>query len=226
MTLRRTANWRLIALVSLFVPALANLGLTAPVPTDATDLDASPSRRADTPVPPSLWDQPAAPSHVTASPSPMERTGPDRARSDNPLWEIPLPRLATTRDRPIFSPSRRPPPPTVARTPIAAPPPPRPNPVKVERPQFALVGTIDGSEQSFGIFVDQTTKTALRLKVGEDYQGWRLRGVAPGEVTLEHDDQTAVLSLPPPDADAAQLTAVQAENGPNSEQRRLPGAIR
>src|SRR5216684_625555 len=29
----------------------------------------------------------------------------------NPLWALPLKQLSTTRDRPIFSPSRRPPPP-------------------------------------------------------------------------------------------------------------------
>jgi hypothetical protein len=37
---------------------------------------------------------------------------------------------------------------------VAAAPPPRPKPVNAERPQL---GTVAGSEQSFGIFVDQTT---------------------------------------------------------------------
>ena len=112
-----------------------------------------------------------------------------------------------------------------APTPVVAAPPPRPKPARVERPQLALVGTVAGSEQSFGIFVDQTTKAALRLKIGEEYQGWRLRAVAPREVTLEHDEQTTVLSLPPPDANAALPVTAQAENtAALSEPRRLRGA--
>jgi len=111
--------------------------------------------------------------------------------------------------------------------PVAVAPPPRPKPVKIERPQLALVGTIAGPEQSFGIFVDQTTKAALRLKIGEEYQGWRLRDVAPREVTLVHDEETAVLSLPPPDAAAAQLVTMQAANtSAITEPRRLRGERR
>jgi general secretion pathway protein N len=107
---------------------------------------------------------------------------------------------------------------------VAVAPPPRPKPVKVERPQLALVGTIAGPEQSFGIFVDQTTKAALRLRIGEEYHGWRLRAVASREVTLERDEQTTVLTLPPPDANAAQLVTIQAENTDAiSEPRRLRG---
>jgi len=52
----------------------------------------------------------------------------------------------------------------------------------------------------FGIFLDQSTKTALRLKVGEDYQGWKLRTIHGREVTMEKDQQAAVLTLPPPGA--------------------------
>jgi len=226
MRLRKTMHWRAITLASLLASALAIPGSTAAVPTDATDLDAAPLRRVDTPATPSLWDQRASPAPVVAvSPAPTKQAEPERARSANPLWAIPLATLATTRDRPIFSPSRRPPPPAVAPVPVAAAPPPRPKPVRVERPQLALVGTIAGNEQSFGIFVDQTTKAALRLKIGEEYQGWRLREVAPREVTLEHDEQTTVLSLPPPDANAAQPVTIQADNtGTISEPQRQRGA--
>lgn len=227
MMLHNAINWRSVALVPLLVSALAISGSTAAVPTDATDLDAPAPRRGDAPATPSLWDQPASPASVTAGPAPVKRADPERAKSANPLWAIPLATLTATRDRPIFSPSRRPPPAAVAPAPVAVAPPPRPKPAKVERPQLALVGTIAGTEQSFGIFVDETTKAALRLKIGEEYQGWRLRSVASREVTLEHDDQTAVLSLPPPDANAAQLVAVEADNSsPISEPRRLRGARR
>jgi hypothetical protein len=230
MRLRNTMHWRALTAASLLTCALAIPGSTAAVPTDATDLDATPTRRADIPATPSLWDQPASPVPapvIVNAAGPAKPAEPERAKSANPLWAIPLATLTTTRDRPIFSPSRRPPPPAVAPAPVAAAPPPRPKPVKVERPQLALVGTIAGSEQSFGIFVDQTTKAALRLKVGEEYQGWRLRDVAPREVTLVRDEETTVLSLPPPDASAAQPVTMQADNtSAISEPRRLRGARR
>jgi general secretion pathway protein N len=123
---------------------------------------------------------------------------PQRALSANPLWAIPLSKLSGTRERPIFSPSRRPPPPAVAVVPEAAPPPPPPPRQAPEPPPVALVGTIAGGDESFGIFVDQSTKAPLRLKIGEDYQGWKLRTIQGREATLEKDQQAAVLTLPPP----------------------------
>ncbi len=123
---------------------------------------------------------------------------PQRTLSANPLWGIPLSKLSGTRERPIFSPSRRPPPPAVAIVPEAAPPPPPPPNQAPEPPPVSLVGTIAGGDESFGIFVDQSTKTPLRLKIGEDYQGWKLRTIQGREATLEKDQQAAVLTLPPP----------------------------
>jgi general secretion pathway protein N len=128
---------------------------------------------------------------------------PQRTLSANPLWAIPLSKLSGTRERPIFSPSRRPPPPDVAAVPEAAPPPP-PQPRQApEPPPVSLVGTIAGGDESFGIFVDQSTKTPVRLKVGEDYQGWKLRTIQGREATLERDQQAAVLTLPPPGGESA-----------------------
>ncbi len=52
--------------------------------------------------------------------------------------------------------------------------------------------------RAFGIFLDQSNKTALRLKIGEDFQGWKLRSINGREVTMEKDEQGAVLALPQP----------------------------
>lgn len=122
----------------------------------------------------------------------------EQALSANPLWAIPLSQLSETRDRPIFSVSRRAPPPPAAAKPVVAKAPP---PKVPERPQLSLVGTIASGEEGFGIFLDQATKTALRLKVGEDHNGWRLQSIRGREVTLEKDQQTSVLSLPAPAAE-------------------------
>jgi hypothetical protein len=121
---------------------------------------------------------------------------PARALSANPLWAIPLTQLSGTRDRPIFSPSRRPPPVAAAAEPVVVKPPPRKK--EIEPPQLSLVGTIASDDESFGIFIDQSTKAALRLKVGEDHQGWKLTRIRGREVTMEKDKQAAVLTLPQP----------------------------
>ena len=121
---------------------------------------------------------------------------PAKALSANPLWAIPLTQLSGTRDRPIFSPSRRPPPVVADTEPVVAKPPPRKK--EIQPPPLSLVGTIASDDESFGIFVDQSTKVALRLKAGEDYQGWKLLRIRGREVTMEKDQQAAVLTLPQP----------------------------
>jgi general secretion pathway protein N len=115
----------------------------------------------------------------------------------NPLWSIPVKTLAATRDRPIFSPSRRPPPSPV----IAAPqvlPPPVSKPTEPERPRLTLVGTVTGEQEAFGIFLDQTANKIVRLRLGDDHLGWILRQVRGREVMLQKDGETTFLALPPP----------------------------
>ena len=89
------------------------------------------------------------------------------ARRGNPLWEIPFEILSGTRERPVFSSSRRPPPVAVTEVAVAKPPPPKPA-QEEHPPQLSLVGTVSGDDRRFGIFVDQTSKAALRLRTGED----------------------------------------------------------
>jgi len=119
------------------------------------------------------------------------------ATSANPLWAIPLSALTATRDRPLFSASRRPPTPAVAPVAIERPAPPPP-PTEPEKPNLVLVGTIVGDADSFGIFVDQTSRTALRLKLGEQHDGWTLRSVQKREAMLVKDQQIAVVAMPQP----------------------------
>jgi general secretion pathway protein N len=141
---------------------------------------------------------PAASVQVVVPPAPVAPAS-ERALSANPLWAIPLAQLPNTRDRPIFSPSRRRPPPAVAPAAVpkvAAVAKPR----EPERPQVSLVGTIASDDEGFGIFLDQSTKAVFRLRVGEDYQGWKLRSVQGREAVLERDQQVVPLALPQPSA--------------------------
>jgi len=133
------------------------------------------------------------------------------APSGNPLWAIPLGELQATRERPIFSSSRRPPAPQVfalaaAEPPKLAPPPPEPT-----RPPLVLMGTIIGESRQIGIFLEETTKEMVRLATGEGHRGWLLRSVDRLGVQFERGERVATLMLRPPDqqkvpgADAAAI---------------------
>ena len=172
--------------LSLHVAAAATTAIT----TDALDAGLAEEMRLSGPASSSAAEP-------VTSVRMVPRPAPERPLSANPLWAIPLTQLSGTRDRPIFSPSRRPPPPVMASDPAPAPPPP-PQRKQPEAPPLSLVGTIASEEESFGIFLDHATKQALRLKVGEDYQGWKLRAIQGRQVTMEKDAQAAVLTLPPP----------------------------
>jgi general secretion pathway protein N len=109
---------------------------------------------------------------------------------------MPVKQFSATRERPIFLPSRRPPAPpsTVTVAKVIAPPKPK----EPEQPQLSLVGTIASDEDKFGIFIDQATKAVLRLRLGEDFQGWRLQSVNGREVAFQKNQQSFVVTLPQP----------------------------
>jgi hypothetical protein len=111
----------------------------------------------------------------------------------NPLWAISLDRLSSTRQRPIFSPTRRPPPAMavapLAAAPVLIPPPP-------ERPQLTLVGTVVGEQDGIGVFVEQSTQKVFRLKFGEAHEGWVLRLIRRRAVDLEKDGRLVVVEMP------------------------------
>ena len=128
----------------------------------------------------------------------------------NPLWAVPLRTLSVTRERPIFSPSRRPPPPAVVAAPYippAAPTPPKP--AEPDHPLLTLVGTVVGDTHSIGVFFDPSAKSVIRLRTGQDYTGWILRSVQGREASFQKDDRTAILALPAPGAEqSGQLPAL------------------
>jgi general secretion pathway protein N len=139
--------------------------------------------------------QPATPPSVQSQP----QTG-------NPLWAVPLRALSVTRERPIFSPGRRPAPDAVAVVPVEAAPTPRP--VVPERPSLALVGTIIGEGESIAIFYNPATRTTVRLRLGDtDEMGWKLVAVDARTTLLEKGRQSVTLALPAPGEAPANLSA-------------------
>ena len=112
--------------------------------------------------------------------------------SGNPLWSMPLKTLSFTRERPIFSATRRPIPPTLATA-------VKPSPQTVQsRPLLTLIGAISGESDGIAIFLEDMTRAVIRLKVGENYSGWTLRLIKGREATMQHNQTFATMILPGP----------------------------
>jgi hypothetical protein len=147
---------------------------------------------------------------------------PELPTTGNPLWAIPISKLSATRDRPLFSASRRPRTPTVAAAPaptqtIAAQP-PAPAP-----PPFTLVGTIIGENSRIAIFFNEALKTATGVKEGDSDSGWILRSVDPRSAILDGSGRTVTLDLPEP---AAQESPAPQSRAPRFNPRIPPPAWR
>jgi general secretion pathway protein N len=118
----------------------------------------------------------------------------------NPLWSVPLSALTATRERPVFSPSRRAPQLPAEPEPVADAAPPPPPPPEPETPSLTLVGTVINEPESIAIIHDDKTNTTVRVHTGESVSGWVLVSVEPGTMTLEKNSQTATVTMPPPGA--------------------------
>jgi hypothetical protein len=131
----------------------------------------------------------SAPRNVELSSNGLRK---DPIGHDNALWSIPLASLTATMERPIFSPTRRPPPVLVKPAPTEA--------ASTGQPSLALVGAIAGENDGIAIFLDGATKNIIRMKTGESHGGWTLRTVKAREAILDSEQKTATLTLPSPPA--------------------------
>jgi general secretion pathway protein N len=129
-----------------------------------------------------------------------------RVPAANPLWAIPLTALTATHERPLFSPSRRPPAPAVVAAPAAVTATP-PKAAVPDRPLLTLVGTIVGRDSSLGVFFDQATNKTIRLWTAESHAGWTLREIRGREAILAKDAREVTLALPAPSDPAAPTAA-------------------
>ena len=204
--MRKPAIRTLVLALPLYVSASAATAVSESSLDDQAD-GAKPNASV-----PSIWSEPTTTVvEVTIPPSTPSAPAAVRPLSANPLWGMSVKQFSVTRERPIFLPSRRPPAPppsaiTVAK--VASPPKPK----EPEQPQLSLVGTISGDDAKFGIFIDQATNAVVRLKLGEDFQGWQLRSVQGRGVAFEKNQQSFVVSLPQPGFSQASI-AVREEPG-------------
>jgi len=201
----------LALLISLMLIGNAEaLASNAPLTVDAQTIDSDGDLFASKPASAAQVATPALPPPA-ASPTPSTA---ERGTSRNPLWAIPLTGLTATREQPLFAPSRRPPAVAVAARPAAAPVTPPPGPPQPEKPQLSLLGTVAGTGGRVGLFIDSASKAVVRLKAGENHQGWTLRDVRPHRVELAKGLDIAVLDLPAPDMKGGPNVPMQAAPAP------------
>lgn len=181
-------RWRkLIGLILLSGGVQTALSLQLFAATSSTSDVLSTDRPAD-----------AADSVDIGSVKPIARPSREGAKplpGGNPLWSVPLSVLSVTRERPIFSTSRRPPQQAVAAPSadqVAPPPPPSAGP---EHPALALIGAVVGDSDAIAVFLDRTSQKIVRLRQGDTHAGWEVRSVRGREVTLKKADQTETLSI-------------------------------
>ena len=132
---------------------------------------------------------------VELHPTKPTPTKPERTTSGNPLWGIPLGSLSVTRERPIFSASRRGPAVAVS-VPRSEPVKPIVRPPEPEHLNLTLVGTVVSEAESIGVFLDQSTHIFIRLRAGEEHSGWIVRSIKARKASLEKNSRTETLSLP------------------------------
>ena len=137
---------------------------------------------------------------VPATETGMSRKPAQTTRSGNPLWAVPLSELSATGERPIFRSTRRPPQPPVPEPPVLSAP--QQTQAPPARPALTLLGTVTGAggATGIGIFVDDFAKRAMRLKAGEQHNGWVVEQVQRGRVLLEKDGARVALTLAPREA--------------------------
>jgi len=107
----------------------------------------------------------------------------------NPLEAQPLDRLSATRERPLFSPTRRP-------TPPPPPPPPEAAPVAVvpQPPNVQLFGIVVDDEGARAI-VRSGAEKVDRVQIGDDIGGWKLSQIEGRRLVLSLDGRFATFTL-------------------------------
>ena len=163
---------------------------------------------------------------VTSAAVEIGRSGPQarKAQSDattsagNPVLAIPLSKLSMTRDRPIFSPSRRPP--MVAAPPVMARQVEPAKPAEPENPPLVLVGTVAGEDSGIAVFVELASENTVRLRINESHQGWTLNSIVGREVTLLKGRKSSVLALAPPGGTSEPASSQASLEPPRRSPRR------
>ena len=96
-------------------------------------------------------------------------------------------------ERPLFSPTRRPPPPPVALTPLDAPSLPAPPP-----PNLALSGVITGRGGGVALLRRPQDAAPIHVALGGTVDGWTVAEIRPRAIVLRRDARSFTVDLPTP----------------------------
>ena len=107
----------------------------------------------------------------------------------NPLEAQSLDRLSATRERPLFSPTRRP-------TPLLPPPPPEAAPAAVvpQPPNVQLFGIVL-DDQGARAIVRSGSQKVDRVQIGDDIGGWKVSQIEGRRLVLSLDGRSATFTL-------------------------------
>jgi type II secretory pathway component PulC len=124
---------------------------------------------------------------LAADSSPQRDVHPGAAPVSPLAAQESLDQLSATRDRPLFSPTRRPPAPPPVVVPAAPPPPPP--------PEVALLGVVmDGDDARAVVRVAQQAKT-IRVQIGDDIGGWKVGQIEARYLVLLLNGRTAKFTM-------------------------------
>jgi hypothetical protein len=130
-----------------------------------------------------------------------------------------LEQLSTIVDRPLFSPSRRPPAPPPAPPPIvqaAEPPAPPPSP-----PNLVLFGVVMDGESARAVIRAGADKKVVRAQIGDEIDGWKVSQIEGRKVVLSLDGRFATFTLFSDDRGKSEPTGGPASAGePKNLQRQ------
>jgi type II secretory pathway component PulC len=131
----------------------------------------------------------------------------------NPLAAQSLERLSATVDRPLFSPSRRPPPEPVAQGPEpAAPPAPPPN--------LVLSGIVTDGQSARAVVRVGAEKKILRAQIGDNIEGWTVSQIEGRTLVLSLDGRFATFTLFNREVEQGNLGDGTSASAPQSSQQQ------
>ena len=125
----------------------------------------------------------------------------DAGAVENPFRDLPLESLSATTERPLFSPTRRPPPAAAAPAQDPSPPPaqaPAPVASQPDGPPLTLIGTVLGAGHPVAVLFNKLTRSVSTAHEGDEALGWQITTVSARSATAEKDGVSVTLNLPRP----------------------------
>lgn len=137
----------------------------------------------------------------------------------NPLAAQALEGFSATRERPLFSPQRRPP--AAPRMAVAPPPPP---PVPPTPPQVALYGIVTEANGARAMIRANGDKI-IAARIGDDIAGWKVTKIGRRQIELMLADRAVSFAMFTTSTAAARAAELEGEDDdppepPRNQQRR------